>query len=307
MQRWKKFWKLRKQEDAVKLMLLFLLAGTAFLGNAVYNGVELYRQLHSPAEYVLVSNAQGGAEHSQLNALREIKQVTAVSHQRELPLTARENGKEAAFTCTELSGEYMEKAYGIRDSGAVKTFYMNQKAYRQLQQELDSDQAGSKVDSAGSRAQSAPGGKRSSDEGKEAEERQIRYLVEEETSDGETAEKERTAKVVLVQQGVAQEEPYVFSKAAIQRIEPQVRVCVGQQELEGGTAQRLEAAGFSLEQTQAAQEAGQKQTLQLVRLGYALLAGLLCLSCVWALWVVWKKGRRRAGEVGKNKKNELSR
>lgn len=285
MQRWKKFWRLRKQEDAVKLMLLFFAAGTAFLGNAVYNGVELYRQMQSPAEYVLRSNAQVGAADSQLNALREIKHVTAVSHQKEIPVTARKNGQETAFTCTELSGEYMEKVYGIRQSGAAKTFYMNQKAYSQMKQELGS------ADSADSHAQSAHGEKNSSGKSKEAEEMQIRYLVDEESLDEEAAAKERTAKVVLVQRGVPQEEPYVFAKAAIQSIEPQIRVCVGQQELEGGTVQRLEAAGFAVEQTQIVQEAEYKQELKLVRIGYALMAGLLCLVCVWALWLVWKKSR----------------
>ena len=285
MQRWKKFWRLRKQEDAVKLMLLFFAAGAAFLGNAVYNGVELYRQLQSPAEYVLWSNAQSGAADSQLSALREIKHVTAVSHQKEIPVTARKNGKETAFTCTELSGEYMEKVYGIRKSGATKTFYMNQKAYSQMKQELGS------ANSVDSHAQSAHGEKNSSGESKEAEEMQICYLVEAESLEEEAALKERTAKVVLVQQGVPQEEPYVFTKAAMQSIEPQVRVCVGQQELEGGITQRLEAAGFAVEQTQIVQEAEYRQELKIVRLGYALLAGLLCLVCVWALWLVWKKSR----------------
>ncbi|MEI3319082.1 MAG: hypothetical protein V8R90_00845 [Eubacterium sp.] len=48
------FLKLRKQNDYVKIILLFVLVAVWVIGSSVYNIVEIRKNLSKPTEYVLM-------------------------------------------------------------------------------------------------------------------------------------------------------------------------------------------------------------------------------------------------------------
>lgn len=56
------FLKLRKQNDYVKIILLFVLVAVWVIGSSVYNIVEIRKNLSKPTEYVLM--VQGNSAKS---------------------------------------------------------------------------------------------------------------------------------------------------------------------------------------------------------------------------------------------------
>lgn len=265
---WKKFWKIRKQDDNVKCLLLFATIGIGFFINILYNGFVLYQKANSPVEYVLSSSTQDELNGTKIKNLWDLKDIYAVSHQYEMPLEVKSKDGDLAFTCVELSQEYMEAVYGIKESSAMKVFYMNQMAYSQLKQGLDK------------KAVKNRGGQ---------EELQICYIVEE-IGDEETEQKEKIAKVVLVNQGVPKDLAYVFCRG--DRSSEQVRVCIARQELEGRTTQRFQNEGFAIVNKEEVLEAEYQQEMNKAKMGYGFAISCICLACTWVMWKNWKRGHK---------------
>lgn len=257
MKWWNKFWKLRKQKDIVKIMFLYFVIGAVFIANAAYHGILLYRIAQSPAEYVVAKAAGSAVTETELEEIRRLEHVTAASRQQEVPVTVKYQAKEAAFSCILLSKSYLETAYGIREKGAMKTFYMNRKAYEQLMQRTDS------------------GG----------EELVVSY-VREDFAEEDEGQKGGTAKAVLVTAGIPEEEPVVFCRgdsAELTGDTAELRVRVGRQELDGGIVKRLENLGYSAVNREEIREAEYLRELELVRIRYGAVVGGICLVSVWVL------------------------
>lgn len=258
MKWWNKFWKLRKQKDVVKIMLLYFVIGMGFMANAVYHGILLYRIVQSPAEYVVAKIAGSAVTETELEEIRRLEYVIAASRQQEEPVTVKYQMKEADFSCILLSESYLETAYGIRKNGAMKTFYMNRKAYEQLMQRTGS------------------GG----------EELVVSYVMES-LAEGDEGQKGGTAKAVLVTAGIPEEEPVVFCRgdsAELTGDVAELRVRVGRQELDGGNVRRLENLGYSVVNREEIREAEYLRELELVRIQYGAAVGGICLVSVWVLW-----------------------
>lgn len=259
MKWWNKFWKLRKQKDVVKIMLLYFVIGMGFMVNAVYHGILLYRIVQSSAEYVVAKAAGGSVTETELEEIRGVENVTAVSRQQEVPVTVKYQTKEAAFSCILLSESYLEAAYGIRKNGAMKTFYMNRKAYELLMQGRSS------------------GG----------EELVVSYGKEDFGEEEGGGQKAGTAKAVLVTDGMPEEEPVVFCRGDSTELTgdtAEIRVRVGRQDLDGGNVKRLENLGYPVVNREAIKEAEYLREMEWVRIQYGAAVGGICLVCVWMLW-----------------------
>lgn len=70
------FLKLRKQNDYVKIILLFVLVAVWVIGSSVYNIVEIRKNLSKPTEYVLM--VQGNSAKS--GDLKNAGDVTGISN-----------------------------------------------------------------------------------------------------------------------------------------------------------------------------------------------------------------------------------
>lgn len=212
MKWWKKFWRIRKQEDRVKIVLLLFLLGIVFLFYGVYNGICLYQAVQTPVEYVLAGDSGEQNLGRKLNEIREWENMAGASIFRESSVLITYQGEETTFSCVELSEEYIKDVYGISQSGATKTFYMNQKAFdmvKETNEAFSYKQSGSEDTL------------RMTYETEEAEEGQTQ-LPEKERKEKKTAE------IVRVKEGVNEEEPFVFSageKGILIKYGMGIRVC----------------------------------------------------------------------------------
>ncbi|MDE7436529.1 MAG: hypothetical protein K2N01_12020 [Lachnospiraceae bacterium] len=272
MKRWKRFWKLRKQDDMVKIILIFWVFGMGCLIQAAYNGVLLYQAVQSPAEYVLMADTTDGALSAKQKELVQEEDVMAAGLWRQTTLTVKYQGMEAAFSCSELSEPYMETVYGIRDEGAMKTIYMNQKAFSQVLGGRDGS-----------------GYSQNNDANRTL---RVTYVKEDQ---GDETSRQQTADIVLVKDGVSEEEPLVFCKGDridLAKYASGIRVYVGRHDLDGRNAEKLQETGFTIANMQEIREAEYLGQMKLVRIKYGVLTAALCLFCACVLMKFRRENRR---------------
>ena len=275
---WSKFLRLRKQNDIIKIMCLYLIIGAVFIANAVINGIRLYQSVQSPAEYVLMGNGQNAAANVTLKEIGELENVAALSRQKEMMITVKYQGDEIEFSCTKLSGAYLEKVYGIRESGAMPTFYMNEKAYGQLKK----NEYGPVEDSGNG-------------------ELRITYSVMDASKDASANQTGGTAKVVRIQTGMPEDEPFVFCKGdsmGLSENTPDIRVFVNRQDLDGEDVNRLLGFGYTLVNEKEVQETEYLRQMQLVKIQYGGAVAAISLTCAGFLWKFFGK-KAADDETGK--------
>lgn len=126
----REFRRLRKQNDAVKIWFAMVCVGVICFGRACYYGVKMYREIHSPVEYQIVNTKTntGGKQ-----GWDGVSDVLAVSDGRTGEINLRYRGVEVSSSFQELSREYLQKVYGITDQDGEKCFYLNEAAYKELQ------------------------------------------------------------------------------------------------------------------------------------------------------------------------------
>lgn len=274
MKWWKKFWRLRKQHDVIKVLSFFFALGIAFLVNAVYNGVVLYRMSQCHAEYILSGGANGSITDAGMSGIQEIEGVTVLSRQRDVSVTFKYHSNEAAFTCAMLSEEYIGEVYGIKESGATMTFYVNQSAYEQLKQGLNGTQV--------------------SEHDLAEHSLQVSYSMEAQPTssmsnqdgyaDTEAAALWRTAKIVLIENNTP-DLPYVCCHGTILPGDATgIRVYFKRQLSEHENAGKLQELGFAIENMEMIQEKDYARNITADRIGHSMVAALICLACTAALW-----------------------
>lgn len=263
MKKWKRFLKLRKQDDRVKIILALAVLGAVFMIRAVYHGIRIYQTVQSSAEYVITADAPGGTLAGRQRELMQEENITAAGLWRQTSLTVKYQGRETAFSCSELSEDYMEEVYGIRDEGAMKTIYMNQKAISQLLQEGD--------------------GIGYFKENGEVRTLRVTYVKE---ADGDETFRQKTAEVVLVKEGVPEDAPFVFCKGDpidLTKYASGIRVYTGGQELYGETVDRLQNKGFTIANMQEIRETEYLLQTEAVKIRYGVITAALCLFCAGVL------------------------
>lgn len=270
MKRWNEFLKLRRQYDVVKIICLYAAIGIFFLANTFLNGIFLCREIAGSAEYIFTENRNGGLTETRMEEIRRLGCVADVSRQRVVTVSVKYKTNEAVFSCTELSESYIKTAYGITESGAMKTFYMNQTAYDELTREVT-------------------GQEKSADQGR----LRVSYTPEE---SGQTAAvggtDEISAVAVLVAEGLPEEEPIVFCKGngtGLSENVSQLRVLTKQQGITGENVRQIQALGFSLENVQTVREAEYRRELEMVRIKYGGVAAAVSLAAACVLSKVFCK------------------
>ncbi len=255
MKWWKRFLRLRKQNDTVKIMLLYIVIGVCFFVNAIYNGVLLYRLIQSPVEYVA---GIGGTFGTKLKELAELENVKAFSVQGEKSVTMKYKTTEVSLPCVYLSKEYLKNAYGIEESGAMEKFFVNQAAYEQLKQENTYEP----------------------DEGI----LRVTYTIEAQEEDKEG--QKGTADIVLLADILPDKEPYAFCRgdSVDYAKSTTVRVLAARHELDEITVKRLQGMGFVIENTTDLQEDKYMQEMKLVELRYGLIVAGICVTAAGVMW-----------------------
>lgn len=250
MKRWSEFLKLRRQHDVVKIICLYAAVGIFFLADLFINGIFFCREIGSSEEYIVTENRRGVLTEERLEEIRRLSCVADVSRQRVVTVTVKYKTNEAVFSCTELSEPYIKTAYGITESGAMKTFYMNQTAYDQLTQDV-------------------AGQEKNADKGR----LRVSYTQEETEQIAAVSGTDNAAAVaVLITEGLPEEEPIVFCKGnslGVSENVSQLRVLTERQDITGENVRRIQGLGFALENAQTVRESEYRRELCAVRMKYA--------------------------------------
>lgn len=250
MKWWSKFWKIRKQKDKVKLILLFVLLGIGFLGHLIYEGICLYQITITPAEYILTCQNAAGITDNQMKELWEQEQVSAVSRQQELSLELAGQRGKMNLTCLEVSQSYLENAYGIRSCSSMQVFYVNKLAYDELTRSMGYAEGGE-----------AP-----------PTEWNMGYVLGGEDSG--------MAKIIFVSEGIPNDQPYAFhegSSVKLAKNSPAIRVQVRKQDLDGMQVQRFQQSGLEIVNNTEVEETLFRQETLLLQMKYDCMIAMLCL------------------------------
>lgn len=268
---WKNFLRVRKQSDAVKLIVLFVLAAAGFLISAVFRGAALYRLVNAPVEYILTGGSLGGSGSSRLSEIRELADTVAVSPQQTGSSTLLYQGQEYAISYTVLSEEYVRDIYQIRKSGASRIFYMNRAAHRQFGTAKTEFQA-------------------------------VCISGEPEADRAGGAGQQFTVKLLLAEDILDQESPQIFvigsemgmgsqgftvsgtgNGVGMSGQSTRVRVCFQRQDLDGSQLRELESLGYSLENRETLLDTEYQKNQLLLRMKYEMLIGALLIVGALAL------------------------
>ncbi len=254
MKWWSKFWKRRKQDDRIKIMLLFFLGMIVFLADTINSGMKVYNRMRSPVEYVVRNSSASGLTSYQASAIETMEGVQAVSRQRESSLTLSGARGEMMVTCLELYDDYLALVYGMSETGAMKVIYLNEMAWNQLIQtfgETGTEQGSLRLD----------------------------YQLGEEDMTG-------TAQIVYAKSGVPNDTACAFCGADSVRFsdsETGVRIQMRGQDLDGTTVKQLGQLGLEIVNSGDVQQNSLKQEMQFLRMRYAVIAVLLCLAALVSL------------------------
>ncbi len=134
----KEFLRLRRQQDAVKIIILYVIAIAVCCGFLIQDGLRYAQITRTKEEFKLIGNDLVLTD-SKVQRVREIEGVTAVSYDVSDSVTVTYQANTTSFEAELLSEAYMQEVYGITQEGSMMTYYANAAAYSQIIQNLSQD------------------------------------------------------------------------------------------------------------------------------------------------------------------------
>lgn len=269
------FLRLRKQNDTVKLICILALTGTACLISAICHLWDIYRYVNLPGEYVLTGETT--VTQKRVNELMQMKDVQNVSRAMEIPITIKYRGTEIVVTCTVLSQEYIEDAYGMKLLGSTKRFYMNEAAFNAFCQDLSERNAGFTMEQ-----EQADGNM----------EYDISYSEIQEASEEGDSVSFQSAKIVVVRDGILQEEPLVFMAEHGSRLSKEavtIWVLFGKHDLDGLHVKKLRKMRYLIKNEDMIMAEEYEMKIRTLHIRYGLFSCVICLTAVLTLWHLVRK------------------
>ena len=258
---WCSFLRLRKQNDCVKVMLIFLLVGLGFLFYSFYSGIQVYTMMKAPVEYVICGDGN-------IKDIEKLENGAAVSAQKTSSLLLSGPWGEITMQCLELSESYLEQAYAVSEKGAMKVIYLNQAAFEQISRMQDRKGQSLKIsDAAG-------------------EELIVSYWLDEDESG--------KAKIKIWNDRTVDETPCAFCAANSARLSENdgtLRVWMPEQDLDGSNLRHLADMGFNIVNSCDVEKNALTLEMQLMQIKFGFLTSALCLLSVMAL--------KKYGEIGR--------
>ena len=134
----REFLRLRRQQDAVKIIILYLIAIGVCCGFLIRDGLRYAQITRTKEEFKLIGNDLVLTD-SKVQRVREIEGVTAVSYDVSDSVTVTYQANTTSFEVELLSEAYMQEVYGITQESSTTTYYANAAAYSQIIQSLSQD------------------------------------------------------------------------------------------------------------------------------------------------------------------------
>ena len=134
----REFLRLRRQQDAVKIIILYVIAIGVCCGFLIRDGLRYAQIIRTKEEFKLIGNDQVLTD-SKVQRVREIEGVTDVSYDVSDSVTVSYQANTTSFEAELLSEAYIQEVYGITQEGSTMTYYANNAAYKQICQSLSQD------------------------------------------------------------------------------------------------------------------------------------------------------------------------
>lgn len=134
----REFLRLRRQQDAVKIIILYVIAIGVCCGFLIRDGLRYAQITRTKEEFKLIGNDQVLTD-SKVQRVREIEGVTDVSYDVSDSVTVSYQANTTSFKAELLSEAYIQEVYGITQEGSTTTYYANAAAYNQIRQSLSQD------------------------------------------------------------------------------------------------------------------------------------------------------------------------
>ena len=131
----REFLRLRRQQDAVKIIILYVIAIGVCCGFLIRDGLRYAQITRTKEEFKLIGNDQVLTD-SKVQRVREIEGVTAVSYDVSDSVTVTYQANTTSFEAELLSEAYIQEVYGITQESSTMTYYANTAAYKQICQSL---------------------------------------------------------------------------------------------------------------------------------------------------------------------------
>lgn len=131
----REFLRLRRQQDAVKIIILYVIAIGVCCGFLIRDGLRYAQITRTKEEFKLIGNDQVLTD-SKVQRVREIEGVTDVSYDVSDSVTVSYQANMTSFEAELLSEAYIQEVYGITQEGSTTTYYANTAAYKQICQSL---------------------------------------------------------------------------------------------------------------------------------------------------------------------------
>ena len=277
----RRFLKLRRQSDTVKIICALVLAGIMFLISVIFHVWEIYHYVNTPAEYVLTGD--GVVSKQRMDELLQDESVARASRQMDVPVTVMYRGARATVNCTMLSEEYIEGMFDKKPLASTKTIYMNEAAFLELQQALQENN------------ESTPDMEIQEPEDGSAE-LDIRYSLEEGFADlggDDTASipQYKAAKLMAEKTG-KQGEGFACMAETDSRLLKEavsIRVQFKNHDLDGIQISNLRKLGYSIENENVLITEEYEVKIKLLHIQYGLLCFFICLTGAVTLWHLEKK------------------
>lgn len=267
--------RLRKQNDAVKIMLLFLLAGIVSAFSVLYHAWEIYQYVNTPAEYVLSSNQIISAK--QVQTLLQMKDTVRASRQLDTSLTIKYRGKEAAVNAVLLSQKYIEKMYDTILPPGAKRIFLDSVSFENLKQEWQEDGE----EDAGIDSRQA---ERS--EGLDVRYAMMEMLPEQKEGTEEDILTGQPARLIVTKPENQEGEGLVClagTESQLLKGACSLRIQFRSHDLDGLQVDRLEKLGYQIENEERVMEQEFTMKMKLLHIRYGLLILGGCLVAVFAI------------------------
>lgn len=126
--------KLRRQNDIVKIVFVYLLVGIVFMIITIVNTVKFYMAVNEPTEYRMIKS---GVIHTEdISSISGMEDVLCVSRSINESVSIKYQVESLSMPCAVVSKDYIEKIFDVKCDTNSKTFYVNEFTFNQLKQEF---------------------------------------------------------------------------------------------------------------------------------------------------------------------------
>lgn len=258
MNRWKKFLRLRKQNDSVKVLLIFGFVGIVSLIRLFCGCFNIYGIIHQPEEYILCISGLRSL-NGYVDEIRKMDDIECVSSQKEATVTFNINNRELSFSCLILSSEYMESVYGFYEKSQMPVFYMTASAVAQMIK--DAQLSEKDMD--------------------EADVWRVDYVLA-----SDLLSEESTAKLVFLKTAVSEEKPLIYiseKEGDLLEGADNLRVCMSKGDLDGTRVNQFTRMGFEVVNKEEIQIKSENRERQFLKIKYDGLIAVLCILFIVCL------------------------